>query len=113
MIRFTKDEKIVILFLLIAFLVGSAVLYYKKINPKPCAILRFSEKKAAKSQKVNVNTAGKDELVKLKNIGPVLAGRIISYRKKNGPFRSAEELKSVKGIGDKTYRAMERDLALE
>ncbi len=42
-----------------------------------------------------------------------LAERIISYRKKYGPFRNAEDLKKVKGIGEKTYRAMEARIAFE
>ena len=35
----------------------------------------------------------------LKGIGPVLAKSIVEYRRKNGPFKSVEELVRVKGIG--------------
>lgn len=52
---------------------------------------------------VNINTAGEEELCKLQGIGPVKAGRIIEYRQKNGAFQSTDELRAVKGIGDKTY----------
>lgn len=51
---------------------------------------------------VNINTATADELDALPGIGPVLAGRIISYREENGGFRSPEELTRVKGIGQAT-----------
>ncbi len=52
---------------------------------------------------VDLNTAGKEELVLLPEIGPVLAERIIEYRTSSGGFRSREELLRVKGIGEKKY----------
>ncbi len=54
-----------------------------------------------KDTTVNVNLADEDELEKLPGIGPVLATRIIEYRKKNGPFSSIEDLLKVPGIGEK------------
>lgn len=59
---------------------------------------------SGKSGKVNINTASAEELSsRLSGVGPALSGRIVSYRKKNGPFRSTEEIKNVSGIGDKIY----------
>ena len=48
---------------------------------------------------VNINTAGAGELEKLPGIGPALAARIIEYREKNGPFRTADDITKVSGIG--------------
>jgi len=39
----------------------------------------------------------------LPNIGPVMAKRIIEYRNIHGSFYNIEEIKEVKGIGEKTY----------
>jgi len=49
---------------------------------------------------INVNTAAVDELVSLQGIGPVLAQRIVEFRKENGDFRNASDLVKVKGIGE-------------
>jgi len=49
--------------------------------------------------KLDINTATEKELKLIPGIGPVIAARIIAAR----PFRSADDLKKVNGIGDKKY----------
>jgi len=48
---------------------------------------------------VNINTATKEELTTLKGIGEKRAQEIIDYRKKNGNFKSVDELEKVPGVG--------------
>jgi competence protein ComEA len=51
---------------------------------------------------VNINSADAATLAReLKGIGVTRAEAIVAYRQKNGPFRSADELGLVKGIGTK------------
>jgi competence protein ComEA len=58
---------------------------------------------AAASEKVDINTADAAMLEKvLVNVGPSKAEAIVEYRRANGPFRSAEQLAQVTGIGLKT-----------
>jgi len=52
-------------------------------------------------KQVNVNTASATELAGLKGIGDAKAKAIIEYREKNGPFKSVDDLRDVRGIGDK------------
>ena len=47
---------------------------------------------------VNINKASKQELMTLPGVGEVISDRIIAYRSNNGPFRSLDELRKVKGI---------------
>jgi competence protein ComEA len=60
---------------------------------------------AADSEKININTATAEQLIKLKRIGPKYAERIIQYRETNGKFKSVEDIIAVKGIGQKTVEA--------
>ena len=54
-------------------------------------------------KKVNINTAGVDELDSLPGIGPILAERIIEYRTANGNFSKTEDILKVNGIGEAKY----------
>ena len=51
---------------------------------------------------ININTAGKDELMTLPGIGEVTANAIITYREDNS-FTSIEDIKNVSGIGDAKF----------
>jgi len=57
---------------------------------------------AAFAGPVNVNSADATTLAReLDGIGPAKAQAIVEYRQKNGPFRSADDLLQVDGIGDR------------
>jgi uncharacterized protein len=53
---------------------------------------------------VDVNSASKQLLTYVSGVGPTLASRIVEYRNANGPFKSREELKKIKGFGPKTFQ---------
>ena len=56
----------------------------------------------ARAAKVNVNTAGAEELQTLPGVGPATAKAIIAWREENGRFRSVDDLLDVSGIGKAT-----------
>ena len=61
---------------------------------------------------VNINTATEAELDKLPGVGPAKAKAIVEDRKKNGSFKTTDDLKRVKGIGDKNFEAMKGEITI-
>ncbi|WP_445154303.1 helix-hairpin-helix domain-containing protein [Arthrobacter sp. Hor0625] len=56
--------------------------------------------------KINLNAAGAEELATLPRVGPVLAQRIVDWRREHGNFGSVAELDAVEGIGPKLLAAL-------
>ncbi len=67
---------------------------------------------SAAAGKVSINAADKSELEKLPGIGPVLAQRIMDYRRTNGPFRDVADLKKVTGIGESVFGRLKDKISL-
>jgi uncharacterized protein len=53
---------------------------------------------------VDLNSASPPLLARVAGIGPTLADQIVEYREENGPFESRAALKSVNGMGPKTFK---------
>ena len=60
----------------------------------------------AAAGKINLNSAGIEELGTLPKVGPVLAQRIVDWRKEHGLFTSVEELDAVDGVGPKMLETL-------
>jgi competence ComEA-like helix-hairpin-helix protein len=65
----------------------------------PVDVKELLAKEKAELGRIDINTATEKELKTIPGVGPVMASRIISAR----PFRSADDLKRVNGIGDKKF----------
>lgn len=57
--------------------------------------------------RVNLNVAGRDELMSLPGIGPARADSILAFRDRHGGFRRPEELLNIPGIGAAILRALQ------
>jgi competence protein ComEA len=62
---------------------------------------------------INLNEATQEDLEALPAIGPVLAGRIIAYRRQHGPFTRIDDLRQVSGIGPKNLENLRPYLTLD
>ena len=72
------------------------------IYPK-AAVMQKNGKSVKRNGPIMINRASAKEFESLNGIGPVLAERIVSYRKTNGPFSAIEDLLKVQGIGQNTF----------
>jgi competence protein ComEA len=80
---------------------GEQIYVYAKSGTATTSTQR-AKAKPKSSSFVLVNRASVKEFEALDGIGPVLASRIVAYRKANGPFASIEDLEKVPGIGAST-----------
>ncbi|CAB4533035.1 unannotated protein [freshwater metagenome] len=63
-----------------------------------------------KNGPIMINRASVKDYEGLDGIGPVLAQRIVTFRKVNGPFVAIEDLMKVPGIGPKTFEKFKAKL---
>ena len=62
--------------------------------------------------KISINTSNIESLIMIPGIGESTAKKIIEYRDEYGFFNSLEEIKNVKGIGDKKYEKIKDHIRL-
>jgi len=112
-----RREQAVVMLVVAALLVGVGISWYKRARlmgqaaPNPIAVVQDSgagrsQDSGAVPRPVDLNQATQRQLDVLPGIGPVLASRIVEYRRRKGGFRSVSELRSVSGIGPKRYAAL-------
>jgi competence protein ComEA len=68
---------------------------------------------AVEKGQVNINTASVEELTQLPRVGVKVAERIVDYRKEHGSFKTVEDLKTVKGIGDKMLEQLRPQISVK
>lgn len=61
---------------------------------------------------VDINTATVAQLESVNGIGPKKAEAIVEYRKKNGPFKSVDDLQNVSGLGKASVDKMRNELTV-
>jgi competence ComEA-like helix-hairpin-helix protein len=117
MLNLEKREKFILLVLLATLLIGMVIGLYQKrtayIDVKPNSFVHSAEDGPTEPLKININESGAEDLMKLRGVGKVLAGRIIEYRKTSGRFVSVEDLKRVKGFGQKLYDRVKDEVSID
>jgi competence ComEA-like helix-hairpin-helix protein len=112
-----RRERAVLLLVTAAFAAGIGVSYFRRVGfthraaLNPIAVVQDTSggclpESAGVPSPVDLNQATTRQLDGLPGIGPVLAGRIVEYRRRSGGFRRVSELRAVSGIGEKRYSAL-------
>ncbi|MGL1958475.1 MAG: helix-hairpin-helix domain-containing protein [Colwellia sp.] len=84
------------------FFAAALTLTSTAILAEPNDALEVKASQVESQQKiVNINKSTLNELLTLKGIGEKKAQAILAYRKLSGGFKTIEELKDIKGIGNK------------
>lgn len=102
----TKRERFALYFLFISILLGEALYLRRDLWMEENKPVHHEMRKWP----VDVNKIDFKGLLEIPGIGPVLARRIIDYRKKRGGIIHIDELLRVKGIGPKLLRQISRYL---
>ena len=84
---------------------------FPQATPPSRSSARTAAKPAATGP-VNITTASAAELEGLPGIGAKTAARIVEYRQKNGPFKKAEELMNVRGVGEKNFLKLKSQITV-
>ena len=108
---------IVFMFALVLFFIFSAPTFdysnpeFEEIQSSETKLIAelktFSDEEIADGFPIKINTATKEDLQKIPNIGPVMAQKIIDFRNKRGTIVKISDLLSVDGIGKKTLAILE------
>jgi competence ComEA-like helix-hairpin-helix protein len=109
MLPLTKQERRAALFIMVVFLVGTAINYLGK----QCAPLRAVFKFDPSYGKININTADKEMLKEIPGIGDTIAQRIINFRAENGRFTEIDMLRRVKGLNGARYERIKDAVFVE
>ena len=78
------------------------VIYVLKHGEKPKQI-SDSSSSSSNTDVININTANKEQLMKISGVGKTKAEAIIAHREKNGDFKKKEDITKVRGIGKSTF----------
>ena len=78
------------------------VIYVLKHGEKPKQISDDGSS-SSNTDVININTANKEQLMKISGVGKTKAEAIIAHREKNGDFKKKEDITKVRGIGKSTF----------
>lgn len=130
----SKSESKVIIFLISVLVIGIAIDFFKNnflkdelpaftnkqydslFNIRAKEYSELSEKNIDGEElkiKININKADKKELMQLPGIGEEMAERILIFRKDFGDFKTKQDLKKIKGIGNKKFEKLSKFVILK
>ena len=80
--------------------------------PENSTISDSGSPQSTAQEKININTAEKEELMTLTGVGEAKAQSIIAYREEHGGFQSIEELMQIEGIKEGVFNKIKEDITI-
>lgn len=113
MFSLTPQERKALLFISILIITGSTIRLFhlgsganNTCRDLDSEIIKNTASSDNINNKININVVSQEKLKEIPGVGSVIAARIVEYRQSFGLFKGLEDLKKVKGIGDKKAEAM-------
>lgn len=106
---FTQDERRILYFIVFIILLSAGV---RSVVPRE-EFEDIEEEEKIDIFPLDLNKATIDQLILVPGIGIKTAEKIIEYREKIGGFKNIEDLKNIKGIGDKKIEKWKEYLKIE
>lgn len=106
MLNLTLYERRACIFLVSIGLIGIGISFAAKVFPPAQRMVKAD----AGVFKIDVNLASYKELLEVPGVQASIAKRIIEYRKSHGSFGTLEDLKEIKGIGEKRLEKLKEGL---
>ena len=122
MIRLERLEKMILILLTAALVLGIMISIVRKLRaPAKVTMERFDAGRYKNTssdiplpdEKININSASAEELEKIKGIGKTIAERIVEYRYQKGNFASIDDLKGVKGVSVALFEKIRNRITAE
>lgn len=130
MFAFNRKERIALVALGLALLVGGAISWVDRLRPEVAAEFQVlpgavevpeeesvtvlpQDAPVVSRGTLDLNAATVSDLERLPGIGPKMAERIVRYRERMGPFRSVDDLTKVRGIGARTLEKLRPMVTVE
>ncbi|MGB9721155.1 MAG: ComEA family DNA-binding protein [bacterium] len=95
----SRKEIVCLCFLLFILIIINVFSYAKSKTNEKGYVALIEEG----TRQISINDAGAEELEMLPGIGPSLAQKIVDYRSQNGRFEKIDDIKKVKGVGEKLF----------
>jgi len=96
---FSRSQIVTALMLVLVLACASAA-------PAAAAPSAVPKAAASETRPIDINTADSAALESVPGIGKSLSQRILTFREKNGPFQSVDDLLKVQGVGEKSIQKL-------
>lgn len=122
MMALERIERLILIILIAALLAAVAISFHKRSRtPIAVKIEKFDPQRykeppglsSSSEEKININYAGVEDLMKIKGVGNAIAGRVVEYRYQKGGFASIDDLKNVKGVSVGLFEKIKNKITVE